>query len=77
MDQPARPTAYVNGRIYTVDAARPWAEAILVEDGRIAGSAFRPTSWPRRVMGAPSWIWAAAWSCPVSTMRMAISCSRG
>ncbi|MHA3792303.1 amidohydrolase [Sphingomonas sp. YL-JM2C] len=37
MDQPARPTAYVNGRIYTVDAARSWAEAILVEDGRIAG----------------------------------------
>lgn len=37
MDQPARPTAYVNGRIYTVDAARLWAEAILVEDGRIAG----------------------------------------
>ncbi|WP_136162107.1 amidohydrolase [Sphingomonas flavalba] len=30
------PTAYVNGRIYTVDAARPWAEAILVRDGRIA-----------------------------------------
>lgn len=29
-------TAYLNGRIYTVDANRPWAEAILVEDGVIA-----------------------------------------
>ena len=29
-------TAYLNGRIYTVDADRPWAEAILVEDGVIA-----------------------------------------
>ncbi|MGY1813371.1 amidohydrolase [Blastococcus sp. SYSU D00820] len=26
-------TAYVNGRVYTVDPTRPWAEAALVEDG--------------------------------------------
>jgi len=27
--------AYTNGRIYTVDEARPWAEALAVKDGRI------------------------------------------
>ncbi|GLI98477.1 amidohydrolase [Sphingobium sp. BS19] len=36
MNQPARPTAYVNGRIYTVDASRPWVDAIFVQDGKIA-----------------------------------------
>lgn len=40
MNQPAagsaHRTAYLNGRIYTVDADRSWAEAILVEDGVIA-----------------------------------------
>ncbi len=40
MNQPAARsaprTAYLNGRIYTVDADRPWAEAVLVEDGVIA-----------------------------------------
>lgn len=30
-----RPTAYVNGRVYTVDARSRWAEALLVTDGRI------------------------------------------
>jgi len=29
-------SAFVNGRIYTVDPARSWTEAILVEDGRIS-----------------------------------------
>lgn len=28
-------TAYVNGRVYTVDPSRPWAEAILVRSDRI------------------------------------------
>lgn len=36
MNQPAAPTAYVNGRIYTVDASRPWVDAIFVQDGKIA-----------------------------------------
>lgn len=30
--------AFVNGRIYTVDATRPWVEALLVRDGRIAAA---------------------------------------
>lgn len=30
------PTALVNGRIYTVDEARPWAQAVLIEDGTLA-----------------------------------------
>lgn len=29
-------TAYVNGRIYTIDASNSWAEALLVERGKIA-----------------------------------------
>ncbi len=29
-------TLFWNGRIYTVDAGQPWAEALLVRDGRIA-----------------------------------------
>lgn len=35
-DQTGAATAYVNGRVYTVNAAAPWAEALLVRDGRIA-----------------------------------------
>ena len=27
-------TVYVNGRIYTVDGARPWAEALAIADGK-------------------------------------------
>ena len=27
-------TVFMNGRIYTVEADRPWAEALAVEDGR-------------------------------------------
>ena len=30
----AADTVYVNGRIYTVDPARPWAEAVAITDGR-------------------------------------------
>ena len=26
-------TVYTNGRIYTVDEARPWAEAVAIKDG--------------------------------------------
>ena len=28
-------TAYLNGKVYTVDDAQPWAQALLVEDGTI------------------------------------------
>ena len=27
-------TVYTNGRIYTVDEARPWAEAVAIKDGK-------------------------------------------
>lgn len=27
-------TAYINGKIYTVDAERPWAEAVAIRDGK-------------------------------------------
>ena len=36
MTATSSPRAFVNGRIFTVDAARPWAEALLVRGGRIA-----------------------------------------
>ena len=29
-------TALVNGAVYTVDAARSWAQAVAITDGRIA-----------------------------------------
>ena len=34
-------TVYTNGKIYTVDEAQPWAEAVAVKDGKliIVGSA--------------------------------------
>lgn len=32
---PAADTLLLNGRVYTVDPAQPWAEAIAVKDGRI------------------------------------------
>lgn len=35
-DPSAGKTAYINGRIYTVAARSPWAEALLVENGRIS-----------------------------------------
>jgi predicted amidohydrolase YtcJ len=35
MTSPVSRTAFVNSRIYTVDAARSWADAMLVEDGQI------------------------------------------
>jgi predicted amidohydrolase YtcJ len=36
MISPSSRAAFVNGRIYTVDSERSWAEAILVEDGKIS-----------------------------------------
>jgi len=27
-------TAYINGKIYTVDATKPWAEAVAIKDGK-------------------------------------------
>ena len=29
-------TIYINGRIYTVNEAQPWAEAVAISDGRVA-----------------------------------------
>jgi len=34
----------INGRIWTGDEARPWAEAAAVRDGRILARVRRPTS---------------------------------
>lgn len=34
MPAETRATAYVNGRIFTLDSDHPWAEALLVRDGR-------------------------------------------
>jgi urease alpha subunit len=33
--QPAADTIILNARVYTVNAAQPWAEAVAVKDGRI------------------------------------------
>jgi predicted amidohydrolase YtcJ len=33
--QPSSDLVLLNGRVYTVDAARPWAEAIVIREGRI------------------------------------------
>jgi hypothetical protein len=37
----AADTVYINGKVYTVNQAQPWAEAIAVKDGRflVVGSA--------------------------------------
>lgn len=34
-DRPAADTIVTGARVYTVDAARPWAEAVAVKDGRL------------------------------------------
>ena len=34
-DAPGADSVYRNGRIYTVDDSRPWAEAVAIQDGRI------------------------------------------
>jgi predicted amidohydrolase YtcJ len=34
-EQPGADTVFLNGRVYTVDAGRPWTEAVAVEDGVI------------------------------------------
>ena len=34
-DRPAADAIVTNAKVYTVDAARPWAEAVAVKDGRL------------------------------------------
>ena len=57
------------GAVYTVDAARSWAQAVAVRDGVIVAVGAdeqrpaRPGPEPERS------IWTAGWSCPASSTR--------
>ena len=69
---------FVNGAVYTVDAARSWAQAVAVQDGRIATVGTDDDVRHGRSARAPrSSIWPGACSCPGSRTPTSIRSSGG
>ena len=63
----------INGRIWTADPARPWAEAVAIRDGRIA--AVGTTGEIRKLAGRETETidLRARLSCPASSTATSIS----
>ena len=65
--------AFVNGAVYTVDAARSWAQAVAVKDGRIVAVGTDDDVRSPSVRAPRSSTWRTGCSCPASRTR---TCTR-